>query len=358
MSRCARSSSGGRRSAASTARPTTPFGPGWPRPAAPSSAAAGCTSPRSRRSASRRRPARPSWWPRPRSWSTSTSWGPTTARFRDLMTEWKAAGGAPKGAEAELWGRFRAAQDAFFAARTASRAERDAGLKAAFEAREALLVEAEALDPKSDVVGARKRLRDIQRRWDALEAVPRDSAAALERRLAAVEERVRGRSSRPASARSLRQPAGDPAERVDREARAPDRPRRKGRRYASWPPRPVPPSKPSAAGWRRRPRGSLAHRRGNAEAQTTTRRISSIEVSPCKHLGQAVVAQCRHAGGAGACAPMASADDRETASRSISSSTGMHLVQGQPTLVAGLGAGRATDGPKERRQLVVLPWPA
>ena len=83
------------------------------------------------------------------------------------MTEWKAAGGAPKAAEAELWGRFRAAQDAFFAARTASRAERDAGLKAAFEAREELVVEAEALDPKSDLAGGRKRLRDIQRRWDA-----------------------------------------------------------------------------------------------------------------------------------------------------------------------------------------------
>ncbi len=123
--------------------------------------------------------------------ATSTSWGPTSARFRDLMTEWKAAGGAPKAAEADLWGRFRAAQDAFFAARTASRAERDASLKAAFDAREALLVEAEALDPKADVAGARKRLRDIQRRWDALDSIPRDSGTALERRLAAVEEKFR-----------------------------------------------------------------------------------------------------------------------------------------------------------------------
>lgn len=122
----------------------------------------------------------------------STSWGPTTARFRDLMTEWKAAGGAPKAAEAELWGRFRAAQDAFFAARSASRAERDAGLKVALAAREELAVEAEALDPTSDPVGARKRLRDIQRRWEAIESVPRDSSAALDRRLAAVEERLRG----------------------------------------------------------------------------------------------------------------------------------------------------------------------
>ncbi|HEX4019324.1 MAG TPA: DUF349 domain-containing protein [Frankiaceae bacterium] len=121
----------------------------------------------------------------------STSWGPTTARFRDLMTEWKAAGGAPKGAEAELWGRFRAAQDAFFAARSASRAERDAGLKAALAAREELVVEAETLDPASDAVGARKRLRDIQRRWDATPTVPRDSSSSLDRRLGAVEDRLR-----------------------------------------------------------------------------------------------------------------------------------------------------------------------
>ncbi len=121
----------------------------------------------------------------------STSWGPTTARFRELMTEWKAAGGAPKAVEAELWGRFRAAQDAFFAARSASRAERDAGLKAALAAREELVVEAEALDPASDPAGARKRLRDIQRRWDATASVPRDSSASLDRRLGAVEDRLR-----------------------------------------------------------------------------------------------------------------------------------------------------------------------
>jgi hypothetical protein len=121
----------------------------------------------------------------------STSWGPTSTRFRELMNEWKAAGGAPKGAEAELWGRFRAAQDAFFAARTASRAERDAGVKQALAAREELVVEAEALDPKSDPVGARKRLRDIQKRWDAIPSVPRDSSSSLDRRLGAVEDKLR-----------------------------------------------------------------------------------------------------------------------------------------------------------------------
>ena len=42
----------------------------------------------------------------------SDDWGPTAARFRDLMTEWKAAGRAQKDADDALWQRFRTAQDA------------------------------------------------------------------------------------------------------------------------------------------------------------------------------------------------------------------------------------------------------
>jgi hypothetical protein len=127
--------------------------------------------------------------------ATSTAWGPTSGRFRELMAEWKAAGGAPKAVEAELWARFRAAQDAFFAARTESRAARDAELRSALSAREELVAEAESLDPASDLTGARKRLRDVQRRYDALDPVPRDASAALDRRLQTVEQRVRASES-------------------------------------------------------------------------------------------------------------------------------------------------------------------
>jgi hypothetical protein len=112
--------------------------------------------------------------------STSNEWGPTTTRFRQLMTEWKAAGGAPKNV-----------QDEFFRRRNESRAERDAAQKANVEAKQALLAEAEAIDPGRDLTGARKRLRDIQRRWEAAGPVPRDRAQGLDRRLAAVEEKVR-----------------------------------------------------------------------------------------------------------------------------------------------------------------------
>lgn len=124
--------------------------------------------------------------------SSSTQWGPTTTRFRELMTEWKAAGGAPKGVEEALWTRFKAAQDEFFRRRNDSRKERDAAQQANVAAKQALLAEAESIDASKDVNGARKRLRDVQRRWEAAGPVPRDAAAGLDRRLAAVEDKIRG----------------------------------------------------------------------------------------------------------------------------------------------------------------------
>ena len=50
--------------------------------------------------------------------SASTDWGPTTSAYRELMRQWKEAGRAGREAEAELWKRFRDAQDKFFSART------------------------------------------------------------------------------------------------------------------------------------------------------------------------------------------------------------------------------------------------
>ena len=61
--------------------------------------------------------------------SGSTDWGATSAAFRDLLTEWKAAGRAAKDVDDALWQRFKAAQDTFFAARNAVTAERDAELQ-------------------------------------------------------------------------------------------------------------------------------------------------------------------------------------------------------------------------------------
>ncbi|MCW0215543.1 MAG: DUF349 domain-containing protein [Pseudonocardia sp.] len=125
----------------------------------------------------------------------SEDWGPTAARYRDLMTEWKAAGRAQKDADDTLWQRFRGAQDAFFARRTAVFAERDSEFAANSEAKKALLNEAEKIDTR-DADGARAALRDIQERWEAIGKVPRDDIRPLESRLRAVEEKVRDAADR------------------------------------------------------------------------------------------------------------------------------------------------------------------
>ncbi|WP_101949525.1 DUF349 domain-containing protein [Mycobacterium sp. 3519A] len=122
--------------------------------------------------------------------SGSTDWGPTSAAFRDLLTEWKAAGRAAKDVDDALWQRFKAAQDIFFSARNAASSERDAELRANAEAKEALLAEAEKVDT-SDLEAARAALRAIGDKWDAIGKVPRERGAELERRLRAIEKKVR-----------------------------------------------------------------------------------------------------------------------------------------------------------------------
>ncbi|WP_197373600.1 DUF349 domain-containing protein [Mycolicibacterium baixiangningiae] len=126
--------------------------------------------------------------------SGSTDWGGTSAVFRDLLAEWKAAGRAAKDVDDALWQRFKAAQDAFFSARNAATAERDSEFKANAAAKEALLAQAERLDV-SNAEAARAAFRAIGDKWDAIGKVPRERAPEFERRLRAVEKKVRDAAS-------------------------------------------------------------------------------------------------------------------------------------------------------------------
>ena len=120
----------------------------------------------------------------------STDWGATSAEFRKLLTEWKAAGRTARDVDDALWHRFKAAQDTFFKARNAATAGRDAEFHANATAKEALLAEAEKLDT-SNHEAARSALRSIADKWDAIGKVPRERSAELERRLRAIEKKVR-----------------------------------------------------------------------------------------------------------------------------------------------------------------------
>ncbi len=121
----------------------------------------------------------------------ATDWGPASGRFRDLMTEWKAAGRAPREVEETLWQRFKAIQDTFFTARNAASSERDAEFSGNAEAKLALLANAEKLDPAQDLDAARNALRSLQERWDEIGKVPREQMQELDARMRAVELKVR-----------------------------------------------------------------------------------------------------------------------------------------------------------------------
>ncbi len=123
--------------------------------------------------------------------STSTDWAPTANRMKGLMSQWKTAPRASREAEDELWTKFRAAQDAFFTARTEVFSKQDAEYEGNKARKEELLAEAERMDPQADPQGAQTALRGIQDRWEKIGKVPRDAIQALDDRMRAVETKVR-----------------------------------------------------------------------------------------------------------------------------------------------------------------------
>jgi hypothetical protein len=123
--------------------------------------------------------------------ATSTDWKATADRFKQLMSDWKSAGRAPREVEDTLWAAFKAAQDTFFAARNAQFAAQDDEFRGNQAVKEAILVEAEALDFAAAPDKATARLRELQERWEAAGKVPRDAMRSLEDRMGAVEKKVR-----------------------------------------------------------------------------------------------------------------------------------------------------------------------
>ena len=123
--------------------------------------------------------------------SGSTDWAATATAYRELMRAWKQAGRADRAAEDELWNRFKAAQDAFFKARSEVLDAKDRELRDHVVAKEHLLAEAEKLVPATDARSARASLRGILERWERVGAVPRDAQERLEGGLRRIEETLR-----------------------------------------------------------------------------------------------------------------------------------------------------------------------
>lgn len=110
----------------------------------------------------------------------STDWGPTTLKYRDLMTEWKNSPRASRKDDDALWSRFRAAQDVFFNARDAANAEVDREYEANLAIKEQILADAEQHLPFSSLESARQAMQKIRARWDEAGRVPRKDMSRME----------------------------------------------------------------------------------------------------------------------------------------------------------------------------------
>ncbi|MCL1906907.1 MAG: DUF349 domain-containing protein [Propionibacteriaceae bacterium] len=121
----------------------------------------------------------------------STDWGPTAAQFRQLMTRWKAAGGAGRQVDDGLWARFRGIQDEFFTRRSEVFSAQDEQYQANLSAKLELLASAEAeILPVSDVAQARLQYREFLSAYHGLGRVPSDQEKATEARVRAIESAI------------------------------------------------------------------------------------------------------------------------------------------------------------------------
>lgn len=123
--------------------------------------------------------------------ATSRDWVATARKFKVLMDQWKAAGRGSKKDDDKLWSRFKAAQDAFFAAKNADLEKREASYTQNLEAKNALIVEVEALLPIKDAKAARRALRTLSEKWEKAGPVARKDKERLDARFAVVSNAIR-----------------------------------------------------------------------------------------------------------------------------------------------------------------------
>ena len=111
--------------------------------------------------------------------------------YRRLLDEWKLAGRAGKKVDDALWARFKTAGDALYAAKAEVDARENEEFSGNLELKLAVLTEAEELLTATDRESAKKTLLGIQRKWDAIGKVPRDSLKQVEDRMRKVEAAVK-----------------------------------------------------------------------------------------------------------------------------------------------------------------------
>ena len=113
------------------------------------------------------------------------------ADYKKLLDEWKQTGRSQGKQDDVLWERFKAAGDAIYALRKEVVAKEQVEFAANYEAKLAILIEAEKIDPTKDLAEAKKQLLLLQQRYEKAGKVPKDKIRETDDRMRAVEKKVK-----------------------------------------------------------------------------------------------------------------------------------------------------------------------
>jgi hypothetical protein len=111
--------------------------------------------------------------------------------YRTLLDDWKLAGRSGKKQDDAMWAKFKAAGDVLYSVKSEIDAQDNEEFAENLSQKLELLTEAELLLTETNRTKARAILSSVQRRWDALGKVPRDSVKVVEDRMRKVEAAVR-----------------------------------------------------------------------------------------------------------------------------------------------------------------------
>ncbi len=115
----------------------------------------------------------------------------SASEYRKLLDQWKLSGRSQGTQDDQLWDRFKAAGDSIYAVRKEVIAKESVEFQANYEAKLAIIAEAEKLDPQKNLAEAKKQLLLLQARYEKAGKVPKDKIRETDDRIRSVEKRVK-----------------------------------------------------------------------------------------------------------------------------------------------------------------------
>lgn len=120
----------------------------------------------------------------------SKEWLNTARKFASLMDKWKKCGRGKKSSDDQLWHRFKAAQDHFFANKNADLEKRKGSMSENSGKAEELVKQIESLAPISDFKSARKQFRDLQSKFAKVGMLDKKQKRNFEKRIDSINQEI------------------------------------------------------------------------------------------------------------------------------------------------------------------------